>query len=225
MSHESKEDEKQRTMATWSDDKTLKLIELWGEGSIQAQLEGCKRNTQVFEKVARDMKEAGFERTAIQCRDKTKKLRADYRKIKDKHGKTGESRKKWKFLEPMDSILGHKPATCPTVVVDTLGESQQSPSEPTIFGPIDSDEETSASSAIEERAGGEKSAGLSFPPTPKSSVAEPNSSTAGPPPTKKLRKMSKSDKLDKAIGMIDAIVSKQQEETDRLVRLEERRLE
>ena len=32
----------------WSEAATLKLIEIWGEDSIQAQLEGCKRNREVF---------------------------------------------------------------------------------------------------------------------------------------------------------------------------------
>ena len=38
----------------------MKLIELWSEYSIQAQLEGSKRNVIVFNKIARDMEAAGF---------------------------------------------------------------------------------------------------------------------------------------------------------------------
>ena len=38
----------------------MKLIELWNEDSIQAQLEGSKRNAIVFNKIARDMEAAGF---------------------------------------------------------------------------------------------------------------------------------------------------------------------
>ena len=47
-------------MNTWSNEETIKLIELWSEDSIQAQLEGSKRNTIVFNKIARDMEAAGF---------------------------------------------------------------------------------------------------------------------------------------------------------------------
>ena len=84
----------EKIMALWGDEETLKLIELWGEDNIQAQLEGCKRNAQVFAKIASEMKDAGYERTRDQCRDKIKKLKGEYRKIIDKHGKTGEGRKR-----------------------------------------------------------------------------------------------------------------------------------
>ena len=46
---------------TWSNEEMMKLIELWSEDSIQAQLEGSKRNAIVFNKIARDMKAAGFD--------------------------------------------------------------------------------------------------------------------------------------------------------------------
>ena len=106
-------------MAVWGDEETLKLIQLWGEDSIQAQLEGCKRNAQVFAKIASELREAGYERTVLQCREKIKKLRADYRKIRDSHNKTGTGRKKWKFFEVIDVVIGHKPATCPPLDVDS----------------------------------------------------------------------------------------------------------
>lgn len=35
---------------------------------------------------------------------------ATYRKIKDKHNKTGEGRKKWPFLDAMDAVLGDRPS-------------------------------------------------------------------------------------------------------------------
>ena len=79
-----------------------------------------KRNKDVYEKIARAMKEAGYERSADQCRDKAKKLKAEYKKIKDVHNKTGTERKNWKFLDAMDNILGDKASTKPPVLVDTL---------------------------------------------------------------------------------------------------------
>ena len=70
------------------------LIQLWGEG-VQEQLEGAKRNKHVYEKIARQMKEKDIDKTADQCRTKMTKLKLDYRKIKDKHNKTGKGRKNW----------------------------------------------------------------------------------------------------------------------------------
>ena len=107
-------------MAAWTDKETLKLIEVWSEDRIQEELEGCRKNRQVFEKIVEKLKSAGFERTVEQCRVKVKKLKGDYRKIKDTHSKTGSDRKAWKYFDAMDTILGAKPATQPAVVVDTL---------------------------------------------------------------------------------------------------------
>lgn len=59
----------------WTDEEAIKLISLWGEDEIQVQLDGCKRNKSVFEKIAREMAAAGFNCTAVQCREKVKKLR------------------------------------------------------------------------------------------------------------------------------------------------------
>ena len=41
--------------STWSERETSKLIDLWGDDVIQAQLEGYKRNREVFEKISRGM--------------------------------------------------------------------------------------------------------------------------------------------------------------------------
>ena len=66
--------------ATWSKEEILKLIEVWGDDTIQAQLQDCTRNQKIFEKVARELNEAGYERTFQQCRDKIKKLKGEYKK-------------------------------------------------------------------------------------------------------------------------------------------------
>ena len=105
--------------AGWSDEETLKLIEFWGDDRVQAELDGCKHNKQVYEGVSREMVRAGHKRTAEQCQDKAKKLKGDYSKVKDKHIKTGEGRNKWKFLEAMDSVLADKPSTQPPVLINT----------------------------------------------------------------------------------------------------------
>ena len=59
-------------MVYWTDDETFKLIELWGEESIQAQLKGCKRNKDVYLTILSKIIEAGYEKTTEQCRDEAK---------------------------------------------------------------------------------------------------------------------------------------------------------
>ena len=50
----------------------------------------------VYEKITRAMKEAGYERSSDQCRDRAKKTESGVQKnkIKDAHNKTGTERKK-----------------------------------------------------------------------------------------------------------------------------------
>ena len=43
--------------------ETLRLIEIWGQESIQKQLQECRRNQTVYKAVAKEMREAGYERT------------------------------------------------------------------------------------------------------------------------------------------------------------------
>ena len=106
---------------TWTDDETLKLINFWGDEVVQVLMEGCSRNRHVYERLARELENAGYKRTWVQCRDKIKKLKGEYKKIKY-HNETRRERKVWKFYESIDCIIGTRPAMQPAVVIDTLGE-------------------------------------------------------------------------------------------------------
>ena len=57
-------------MEGWTIQETFQLIQIWGEESIQAQLEGCKRNEVVYDKIGDEMVKAGFQRSGVQCRKK-----------------------------------------------------------------------------------------------------------------------------------------------------------
>lgn len=61
----------------------------------------------------------GYDRDWQQCRFKIKNLKGDYRKVKDNIGETGRGRKTCKFYSELDSILGHRPASVPTTLLDT----------------------------------------------------------------------------------------------------------
>ena len=123
----------------WSRDEILKLIGVWGDDNIQAQLYGCKRNQDIFDKISSALLEAGFMKSGSQCRDKIKKLRGEYRKVKDKRGKSGEGRyPEWEYFDALDAILGHRPATGPPVVVNSIADNeeadeQDSPHSPELF--------------------------------------------------------------------------------------------
>ena len=57
--------------ANWSDAEVLRLIELWGEDSIQQQLEGAKRTKHVYEKLARELQKTGSDKTSVCKRNKS----------------------------------------------------------------------------------------------------------------------------------------------------------
>ena len=78
----------------WTEEETVKLIELWGENNVQAQLESCTRHGSIYQSLATEMQAAGYSRNAVQCRDKIKKLRAEYKRTKDNNGLTGRGTRK-----------------------------------------------------------------------------------------------------------------------------------
>ena len=55
------------TKMAWSEHETLYFIELWGEDSIQVQIEGYARNKEVYVNLAEQMKEARYSRMCVQC--------------------------------------------------------------------------------------------------------------------------------------------------------------
>ena len=77
----------------------------------------------MYEKLSIGLAKHGIEKNGEQCRSKIKKLHQEYKKIKDAHNKTGTDRKKWRFYDSLNEILGNRPATCPPVVIDTSDEA------------------------------------------------------------------------------------------------------
>ena len=106
----------------WTDDQTRQLIHLWSQKKIQGQLEDSHRNKHVFRKLAEAMTELGYERTWIQCREKIRNLRKDYKKVTDHNRTSGKGRKTCKFFKELDEILGCRPATRPTSTLDTSSQ-------------------------------------------------------------------------------------------------------
>jgi len=96
---------------------------------VQEQLEGSKRNKHMYDSVAKELKtQYGIEKTGEQCRCKMKKLRQEYKKVKDKNKQTGNYCKKMKFFDKINEIneiMGNKPSVNPPVVIDTLDSSTE----------------------------------------------------------------------------------------------------
>ena len=102
-------------------------------------MERSRRNSQVYRKIADDLHEASFSRSLEQCRDKTKKLKGEYKKVHDKRETTGEGRyPEWEFFDALDSVLGPKHSTKPSIVVESFPQ----------IGPDDETEDMSGETEV-----------------------------------------------------------------------------
>ena len=51
-------------MATgWSTEETRTLLGIWGAADVETQLDGIVRNQAIYEKIAAEMRDAGYEHT------------------------------------------------------------------------------------------------------------------------------------------------------------------
>ena len=226
------------TPTAWSKEEIYKLIEVWGDDSVQAQLNGCKRNQHVFSKISSELLEAGYERSAAQCRDKIKKLKGEYRKIKDKRNRSGEGRySEWEYFDAIDNVLGHRPATKPPVVTESMGVDVHDEGLDehgcTHSSDLSNDDIPSTSTRALSASKLQESAETP-PPDEKQSKKTPppdeKQSKKTPPPEEKGSKKRKRPKssMEKMEAITTAIIDKlteMQKSSDSLVRdLEEKRL-
>ncbi|KAM9801760.1 uncharacterized protein LOC133159784 [Syngnathus typhle] len=91
----------------WSVSEVTQFLMLVADEKIQVELDGT-RNEKVYRELAQRMASFGYNRTFRQCREKLKKLKSDYRAIKDNNCRGGSNRKSWKWFGHMDAIYGHR---------------------------------------------------------------------------------------------------------------------
>nr|XP_055062902.1 myb/SANT-like DNA-binding domain-containing protein 2 [Misgurnus anguillicaudatus] len=103
----------------WKGSEVTDLINIWGDSSIQAKLEGSYRNRAVYENISRKMTECGYRRSWLQCQRKIKSIRAKYKEVKDWNKRIGRQRITCPFYEELDRILGDKPSVQPLELVDS----------------------------------------------------------------------------------------------------------
>ena len=206
--------------SVWTDEECHKLLDLWGEEGIQAQLEGCTRNKHIYEKIAKSMEESGYSKTAVQCRDKIKKLKKDYKKVKDKNRPTGTGTTVWKFYDAVNDILGNKPATRPPVVIDTSVESVES-QVTHIRNGSEEFENSSSPGVLETEYDGDES---SFVEIESGTTNDSEKKKEIIPEIKSKRKRGKEDKFEKAISVFERVLSHSKDTDVRFLELEEKRL-
>lgn len=103
--------------ARWSDSEVETLLEIWADPNIQSQLDTTHKNSKVYGQVCDLLEARGYPRTIDQCRDKVKKLRIQYLRVRDslrKSGSAGEKEEKdkdrFRWYDAVDQIIGLKPS-------------------------------------------------------------------------------------------------------------------
>ena len=206
----------------WTDEETFLLLDLWGDESVQALLEGCTRNRHVYKCIARDLEKEGYKRTWSQCRDKLKKLKKEYKKLKDYHDETGKKRKQWKFYDKVDDIIGSKPATQPEVIIDTSVEGTSSRILSDEEGVGISDDEA-IEKETEEEGKENETVTLGNEDDEKENWLKKEMKKHNIPSRK--RKHENQTKLDKTLNSVVNVITTAQRESDRMyMALEEKRI-
>ncbi|KAG7458072.1 hypothetical protein MATL_G00233940 [Megalops atlanticus] len=90
----------------WTAEETRILLNIWADSSVQQQLEGALRNEKVFRQIVMELAALNIHRNAKQVREKIKKLKQQYRYIKEHNSQSDAYRKGGKWFEIMDSVLG-----------------------------------------------------------------------------------------------------------------------
>uniref|UniRef100_A0A4W5Q6B9 Uncharacterized protein n=1 Tax=Hucho hucho TaxID=62062 RepID=A0A4W5Q6B9_9TELE len=107
----------------WTPEEVHALLTLWADRSVQEQLLSSVRNESVFTKLSSELAALGFNRSSKRCREKIKKLKQEYHKIKDNNKKRSYNRRRERWFAIMDSVLRHQPST---LVIDSDGNILES---------------------------------------------------------------------------------------------------
>lgn len=100
--------------ALWSRDEVEFLLEIWADDAIQDELEKTHKNSKIYSKIRDVLNSRGFNRTTEQCRDKIKKMRCQYLKIRDAIRRSRSSldeKDKMFWFDAVDKILSQKPCS------------------------------------------------------------------------------------------------------------------
>ncbi|KAM8861183.1 1-aminocyclopropane-1-carboxylate synthase-like protein 1 [Synchiropus picturatus] len=112
--------------SNWTDPEIVELLQLWSDELVQMELESSPRNQRVFDRISQILSEKGIYRTGDQCREKIKKMKLEYRRIKDNH-----KMRPWKFYDVLDRVLSNRPSVSYSTLAGAVIAQQvfQSPGE------------------------------------------------------------------------------------------------
>lgn len=122
-------------MEKWTDEDVQVLLNIYAEENIQKEFESSARNAKVYQKISARLGEVGIRHSPQRCREKIKKMKQDYKKIKDYNRLNGANRRSGKWFERLDAILGQRgpqdsgsgeSGDCVSVLLEPLSEGRAS---------------------------------------------------------------------------------------------------
>jgi hypothetical protein len=93
---------------------------IWSEEEVYQQLRKPGMKRPVWEKIAKEMKKQGYNRTADQCKERIRALEKKYKKIKEDMNETGKGNNSdsFPYFDAPDEILGTNPSVSPSFLID-----------------------------------------------------------------------------------------------------------
>ncbi|KAG5283680.1 hypothetical protein AALO_G00044760 [Alosa alosa] len=95
----------------WTHIEVQSLLSIYAEEEIQREFGMLRRNEKVYQKIAERLAEMGFHHTSKHCRDKIKKMKQDYRRIKELESTGVDPCKRLgrpRWFDALDAILSRK---------------------------------------------------------------------------------------------------------------------
>ncbi|KAM9323392.1 uncharacterized protein KZ484_021493 isoform 2-T2 [Pholidichthys leucotaenia] len=94
----------------WTDSEVQAFLTLFAAAdTVQRGFDSSRRNKKVFAEISSELSSMGIYHTAKQCRDKLKKLKQDYKRIKDYNNQSGPYSRTGKWYQALDAVLGQRP--------------------------------------------------------------------------------------------------------------------
>ncbi|XP_067121835.1 uncharacterized protein [Centruroides vittatus] len=102
----------------WNDETTHLLLNEYKINESMFSSPYFKKK-QVWEKISNSFKSYGYSVTALQCENKFKSLKNNYKIIKDNNNTSGSCRRKCRYMTELDEIFAKDPAVQPVSIASS----------------------------------------------------------------------------------------------------------
>uniref|UniRef100_UPI00358E9095 uncharacterized protein isoform X2 n=1 Tax=Myxine glutinosa TaxID=7769 RepID=UPI00358E9095 len=108
----------------WETHQVRALVSLWTNETVQLQLRNFRRNELVYCSLSDELAKIGIRKTAQQCREKLKRMKQEYRRIKNHNMQNDVEFKTSEYYDVFDAMLGHLPEGRGILQPGTIADTQ-----------------------------------------------------------------------------------------------------